>query len=68
MMFEILKILKFEFQIIQTKLDGEITKTKFTDLNEFYNFVVDDFSIWNHLLSQNIGWSCDILKLKFWTV
>jgi len=45
MMFETLKILKFEFQIIQTKSDGEMTKTKFIDLNEFYNFVVDDFSI-----------------------
>jgi hypothetical protein len=28
-----------------------MTKTKFLDLNEFYNFIVDDFFIWNDLLA-----------------
>ena len=28
-----------------TLSDGEITKTKVVDLDEFYNFVVDDFFI-----------------------
>jgi hypothetical protein len=33
--------------------DGETIKTKVVDLHEFYNFDVDDFSIWNHLLPEN---------------
>ena len=28
------------------------TKVKVIDLDELYNFVVDDFSIWNHLLPK----------------
>jgi hypothetical protein len=35
------------------------------DLDENYNFVVDDFFIWNHLMSQQYGWSFDDLKFKF---
>jgi hypothetical protein len=34
-------------------MDRNITKIKFVDLDEFYNFVVDNFFIWNHLLSEN---------------
>jgi len=30
---------------VETKLDGEMTKIKVVDLDEFYNFVVDDFFI-----------------------
>jgi hypothetical protein len=30
-----------------TLSDGETTKTKVIDLNELYNFVVEDFFIWN---------------------
>jgi hypothetical protein len=47
------QISKFKFRIVQMKFDGEMAKTKVVDLDEFYNFVVDDFSIWNRLLSQN---------------
>ena len=39
--------------------DGKSTKTKVIDLDENYNFVVDDFFIWNYLMSQQYGW-------KFW--
>ena len=35
-----------------TLSNKEMTKIKVVDLDEFYNFVVDDFFIWNHLLSQ----------------
>ena len=45
--------------------DGKSTKTKVVDLDETYNFVVDDFFIWNHLRSQYYDWSFDNLKLKF---
>jgi hypothetical protein len=38
-------ILKFKFWVIQTKLDGEMTKTKIVDLDKLYNFVVDDLLI-----------------------
>jgi hypothetical protein len=30
-------------------LDGKTIKTKVIDLNENYDFVVDDFLIWIHL-------------------
>ena len=45
--------------------DGKSTKTKVVDLDENYDFIVDDFFIWNHLLSQRYGWSFDDLKFKF---
>ena len=37
-----------------TLLDGEIIKIKVVDLDEFYNFAVDDFFIRNHLLAKNL--------------
>ena len=51
-----------------TLSDGEITKTKVVDLDEFYNFVVDDFFIWNHWLLKNSVGSSHIFKFKFWIV
>jgi hypothetical protein len=47
-----LKHSNFEIQffwIIQTTLDGKMTKTKVVDLDEIYNFVVDNDFIRNHL-------------------
>jgi len=41
--------LKFKFWIVETKSDGEMTKTKVVDLDYFLNFVYDDVSIWLHL-------------------
>jgi hypothetical protein len=35
--------LKFKFHIVQKEPDGEMTKIKVVDLDELYNFVVDDF-------------------------
>jgi hypothetical protein len=57
--------LKFKFWIVQTKSDKKLIKTKVVDLDELYNFVVADFSIWNNLLFQNSIWSFSILKFKF---
>jgi len=37
--------LKFKISIVQIKSDWDMAKTKFIDLDEFYNFIVDDFSI-----------------------
>ena len=48
-MFEILIFWNLNLLIIRMNLDGEITKTEVVDLNEIYNFVADDLSIWNHL-------------------
>ena len=61
-------ILKFKIQIVQTKSDREMTKTKVVGIDELYNFASDDPFIWNHLLSQNSIWSSYILKFKFWMV
>ena len=41
-------------------------KTKVIDIDELYNFVIDDFFIWNHLVFENIVWSCHNLKFKFY--
>ena len=43
--------------------DGEATKTKVVDLKKLCNFVVDNFSIWNHLSNRNYIW---FLKFKIW--
>jgi hypothetical protein len=37
------------FRIVQTTLDGKMTKTKVVDPDEIYNFVVDNYFIRNHL-------------------
>ena len=61
-MFEILIFWNLNFLIIRMNLDGEITKTEVVDLNEIYNFVADDLSIWNHLWFQNSVLCSYILK------
>ena len=43
----------------------EITKIKVIDIDELYNFVIDDFLSWNHLVFENVVWSCHNLKFKF---
>jgi hypothetical protein len=42
-----------------------MTKIKVIDIDELYNFIVDDFFSWNHLVLENIVWSCYNLKFKF---
>ena len=63
-MFEILIFWNLNLLIIRMNLDGEITKTEVVDLNEIYNFVADDLSIWNHLWFQNSVLCSYILKFK----
>ena len=43
-----------------------MAKTKVVDIDDLYNFVVDDFFSWNHLVFENIVWSCHNLKFKFY--
>ena len=45
--------------------DEKMTKIKVIDLDKLYNFVVDDFLSWNHLVFENIVWRCHSLKFKF---
>ncbi len=45
-----------------TYSDEEMTKIKVID--ELYNFVVDDFFSWNHLVLENVVWSCHNLKFE----
>ena len=42
-----------------------MTNTKAVDIDDLYNFVVDDLSIWNHLVFENVVWSCHNSKFKF---
>ena len=54
--------------MVWSKSEWEMTKTKVVDLNEPYNFVVDELSIWNSLPSQKLIRSSHILKFKFWII
>ena len=60
----IYQILKLKFKITQTNLDEEMTNIKIVGLNEIYNFIVYNFFIWNHLLSQNSTQSSYIPKFS----
>jgi hypothetical protein len=35
---------------------GEATEIEVIDVEELYNFVVDNFLIWNHLSTENYVW------------
>ena len=48
-LFEALKFWNLIFQIVQTTLDGKMTKTKIEDLDEIYNFEVDNYFSINYL-------------------
>ena len=48
-LFEALKFWNSIFLIVQTTLDGKMTKTKVVDLNEIFNFVANNYFIRNHL-------------------
>ena len=45
-------------------LDGEMTKMKVADLEKLYNFVVDNFFIWNHFVKENYVWISQIWNLN----
>ena len=67
-------ILKFEFKLFKQSLMekwpiqkyGKMTNIKVADLDKLYNFVVDNFFIWNHLVFKNVVWNCHNLKFKFY--
>ena len=46
-------------------LDGQTIKTKVVDLEELYNFIVNNFFILNHLFKENYVWISHILNSKF---
>jgi hypothetical protein len=48
------EIYEFVNNIYYILSDEEMTKTKVVDIDEFYNFVVDDFCNSNHLLLKNL--------------
>ena len=58
-------IIKFKFYIVQSNSDGEMTKRKLVDLNEFYNFVFGNVFIWVHLVLKILIPSSHIFKLFF---
>ena len=49
-MFE---LLTFQIQKFQTIADEETIKPNVVDLEKLYNFVVENFFIWNHLSIKN---------------
>ena len=51
-----------------TLSNKELTKIKVVDLDEFYNFYIDEFFSWDHLVFQNVVSSCSFLKFKIWIV
>ena len=52
--------------ILQITLsDEKMTNIKVIDLDDLYNFVIDDFFSWNRLVFENVVWSCYNLKFKF---
>ncbi len=53
-------IFKFKFKLFKKKLHRKVIKIKVIDLDELYNFVVDDFFSWNHLVFENV-----VLKLSY---
>ena len=48
-----------------TLSEEEMTKIKVIDIDELYNFVVDDFFSLNHSVFENVVWICHNLKFKF---
>ena len=59
------ELLKFKIWIFQTSSDGEMAKMKVIDPTKLYNFVVDNFFIWNHLVKENYVWISHIWNLNF---
>jgi hypothetical protein len=45
-----------------TLSDKEMTNIKVVDLDELYNFYIHHFFNWNHLVYQNLVWSCHFSK------
>ena len=52
-------------QNFQTTSDVKTTKIKVVGLEKFWNFVVDNFLIWNHLVIENYIWISQIWNSNF---
>ena len=59
---------KFKISTIQIWSNKKMIKIKVVHIDEFYNFGIHEFFIWNHLLFQNIVSSWNCLNFKFWIV
>ncbi len=54
------------YENVTIALSGEeMIKIEVINLDELYNFVVDVFFNWNHLVFENVAWSCHNLKFIF---
>ena len=53
-------LVKFKIWTVQILSNENMIKIKVVHINEFYNFGIHEFFIWNHLLFQNIvsSWNC----------
>jgi hypothetical protein len=59
------RYVNFANNVAITLSDEEMTKIKVIYIDDLYNFDVDDFFSWNHLVFENVLWSCHNLKFKF---
>jgi hypothetical protein len=57
--------LNFKIWIFQTISDGKTTKIKVVGLELQWNFVIDNFLIWNHLIIEKFVWSFQIWNSNF---
>jgi hypothetical protein len=62
------RYIKFMNNVTIILSDKQMIIIKFVDLDELYNLVVYDFFIWNHLMFQNLIWSCHFLKFIIWII
>ena len=53
-------------QNFQTTSDVKTTKIKVVGLEKFWNFVVDNFLIWNHLVNENYVWISNFVNGLGW--
>jgi hypothetical protein len=53
--------LNFKIWIFQTTSDGKTTKIKVVGLEMLWNFIIDNFLIWDHLVIEKI-----CLKFQIW--
>jgi hypothetical protein len=51
--------------VVGKDMDEETTKTKVVDPKKLWNFIVENFFIWNHLSNENYVWISHIWNSNF---
>ena len=61
-------LVKFKIWTVQILSNENMIIIKVVHIDEFYNFGIHEFFMWNHLLFQNIVSSWNYLNFKIWIV